>query len=133
MSEYFPKPNSLGTNVKVELDLSNYATKADLKNVTGVDGSDFAKTIDLANLKFGVDKLDVDKFKNIPTNLRNLKIKVDRLDVDKLVPIPVDLSKLSDVVKMMLLKKISIMLRSNIEDKIPDITNLAAILLLMLK
>ena len=133
MSEYFPKPNSLGTNVKVELDLSNYATKADLKNVTGVDASDFAKTIDLANLKFGVDKLDVDKFKNIPTNLSNLKIKVDRLDVDKLVPIPVDLSKLSDVVKMMLLKKISIMLRSNIEDKIPDITNLAAILLLMLK
>ena len=43
MSEYFPKPNSLGTNVKVELDLSNYATKADLKNETGVDISDFVK------------------------------------------------------------------------------------------
>ena len=43
MSEYFPKPKSLGANVKVELDLSKYTTKADLKNVTGVDTSDFAK------------------------------------------------------------------------------------------
>ena len=42
MSDYFPKPNSVEANVKVELDLSNYATKADLKDATGVDGSDFA-------------------------------------------------------------------------------------------
>ena len=42
MSEYFPKANSVEANVKVELDLSNYATKADLKDATGVDGSDFA-------------------------------------------------------------------------------------------
>ena len=42
MSEYFPKPNSVEANVKVELDFSNYATKADLKDATGVDGSDFA-------------------------------------------------------------------------------------------
>ena len=46
MTEYFPKPKSLGTNVKVESDLSNYATKPDLKNATGVDTSDFAKNID---------------------------------------------------------------------------------------
>ena len=45
MSEYFPKPKSLGTNVKVGLDLSNYATKADLKNATGVDTSDFPKRL----------------------------------------------------------------------------------------
>ena len=51
MSEYFPKPKSLGENVKGELDLSDYATKADLKNVTGVDASNFAKKSDLANLK----------------------------------------------------------------------------------
>ena len=44
MSEYFQKPKSLEANVKVELDLSNYATKADLKNATGVDTSDFPKT-----------------------------------------------------------------------------------------
>ena len=45
MSEYSPKPKSLGGIVKVELDLSNYATKADLKNVAGVDTSKFAKLI----------------------------------------------------------------------------------------
>ena len=45
MSEYFPNPNFLGTNVKVELDLSNYATKTDLKNATGLDTSDFTKRL----------------------------------------------------------------------------------------
>ena len=45
MSEYFLKPKSLGANVKVELDLSNYATKADLKNAAGVYTSDFAKKL----------------------------------------------------------------------------------------
>ena len=66
MSEYFPKLKSLGANVKVELDLSNYATKVDLKNATGVDTSDFVKKTDLANLKSDVDK------------------KIDKLDTDKL-------------------------------------------------
>ena len=65
MSEYFSKPKSLGANVKVELDLSNYATKTDLRNATGDDTSDFAKKIDLANLKSNVDKLDIDKLKNV--------------------------------------------------------------------
>ena len=83
MSEFFPKPKSLGANVKVELDLSNYATKADLKNATGLDTSDFAKKTDIANLKSDVDQLDIDKLKNVPTNLSNLKSKVDKLDVDK--------------------------------------------------
>ena len=58
MSGYFTEPKSSGRRVKVELDLSNYATKTDFKNVTGVDTSSFAKNIDLANLKFDVDKLD---------------------------------------------------------------------------
>ena len=89
MSEYFPQPKSLGANVKVELDLSNYSIKVDLKNATGVDSSDFAKKNDLAYLKSDVDKLDIDKLKTVPTNLRNLKSKVDKLYVDKLVPIPV--------------------------------------------
>ena len=61
MGEYFPKPKSLGTNVKIELGLSNYATKADLKNATGFNTSDFAKKTDLGNLKLEVDKLDIDK------------------------------------------------------------------------
>ena len=66
MSEYFPKPNSLGANVKVELDLSNYATKTDLKNATVVDTSCFTKKTDLTNLKSDVDKLDIDELENVP-------------------------------------------------------------------
>ena len=100
MSEYFPKPKCFGGKVKVELDLSNYSTKADFKSATGVDTSKFAKKVDLANLKSEVHKLDFDKFKNVPTNLSNFKSKVD-----KLVPAPADLSKLSDVVKSDVLKK----------------------------
>ena len=70
--------------MKDELDLSNYVTKADLKNATGVDASKFAKKVDLANLKSKVDKLDIDKLKNVPTNSSNLKGKADKLDADKL-------------------------------------------------
>ena len=61
------------------------------------------KKTDLANLKSDVDKLNIDKLKNVLSNLNNSKNKVDKLDVDKLVPTPVDLCKLSDVVKIMLL------------------------------
>ena len=107
ISEYFQEPKSLGGIVKVELDLSNYATKTDLKNLTGVDTSSFAKQVDLANLKSDVAKLDIDILK---TNLSNLKSKVGKFDVDKLIAGPVDLNKLSDVKKMMSLKKMFIML-----------------------
>ena len=72
MSECFPEPKSLGGRIKFKLDLSNYARKADLKNATGVDTSKFAKEVDLVNLKSNVDKLDIDKLKNVSTNLRNL-------------------------------------------------------------
>ena len=57
------------------------------------------KRIDLVNLKSHVGNLDIDKLKNVSTNLNNLKSRVDKLHVDKLVPIPIDLNKLSDVVK----------------------------------
>ena len=60
MSQYFPKPKSLGERVKVELGLSNYATNANLKTATGIDTLKFAKKVDLANLKSNVDKLDID-------------------------------------------------------------------------
>ena len=113
--------------MKVELYLSNYATKTDLKKTTGVDTSTFAKKTDLGNLKSDVDKLLlIDKLKNVPTNLSNWKSKVDKLDVDKLVPVPVELSKLSDVVKNDFNKKDIYNAKiKNIEDKIPDVTNLA--------
>ena len=92
MSEYIPKPESFGGKVKVDLYLFNYATKAGLTDATGVDTLKYAKNIDLANLKSDVDKLEIDKLKNVPTNLSNLKSKVDKSDVDKLVPVLVDLS-----------------------------------------
>ena len=84
MSQYFSKPfKSFGGNINVKVGLSNYATKADLKNVTHGDTSSFA----------------------LKTNLVNLKTEVDKLDIDKLAPVPVDLSKLSDVVKNDVVKK----------------------------
>ena len=92
--------------MKVELNLSNYATKAGLKNTTGVATTDFAKNTDFAKLKSDVEKLDVGKFKNVPSGLSKRKSKVDKLDIGKLETTPIDLSQLSHVVKMMLLKKI---------------------------
>ena len=84
MSQYFPKPyEPFGGDTNVYIDLSNYATKTDNKNISQVDTSSFALKI----------------------NLANLKSEVDKLDIDKLVPVPVDLSKLSDVVKNDAVKK----------------------------
>ena len=79
MSQYFPKSyEPFGGDINVQVDLSNYATKADIKNISHVDTSSFA----------------------LKTNLANLKTEVEKLDIDKLVPGPVDLSKLSDIVKL---------------------------------
>ena len=83
MSEYFPKLRRLGRNVKVELHLSNYPTKEDLKNAADVDTSKCAKKVDLASLKSGIDKLDIGRLKTTP----------------------VDLSKLSNLVKNKVVKK----------------------------
>ena len=78
MSQYFRKPfRSFGGNINVKVDLSNYATKTDLKNVTHVDTSSFA----------------------LKTNLASLKTEVDKLNIGKLAPVSVDFSKLRDVVK----------------------------------
>ena len=81
---YYPEPDSYSRNqIKVELDLSNYATKSDLKETTGVDIAKFAEKADLTSLKSDVDELDINKVKTVPT----------------------DLSQLSDVVKNEVLKK----------------------------
>ena len=76
MIQYFPKPyDPFSGDINVKVDLSNYATKADIKNILHVDTSSFA----------------------LKTNLSSLKSEVDELDIDKLAPVPVDLSKLSDL------------------------------------
>ena len=75
--------NHLVEILTLKVDLSNYATKTDLKNVTQVDSSSFA----------------------LKTNLASLKTEVEKLDIDMLVSVPVDLSKLSDVVKNYVVKK----------------------------
>ena len=84
MSKYFPKPHrSYGGNIEVEVDLSIYATKADIKNITHIDTSNFASK----------------------ANLASIKTEVDKLGIGKLVRVPVDLSKLSNVVKNEVVKK----------------------------
>ena len=84
MSQYFPKPfEPFDGDINVTVDLSDYATKDDIKNITHEDTSSFA----------------------LKANLANLKTEVDKLDVDKVAAVPVDLSKLSNVVKTDVLKK----------------------------
>ena len=86
MSQYFPKPyERLGRNMKVELDLTDCATKADLKEATGVDTSNLAAKSDLARLKPEVDKIDEDKLKAVPTDITKLSNVVDNDVVKKAV------------------------------------------------
>ena len=67
MSKYFPNsPGSYGENISVSVDLSNYATKTDIKNVTHIDTSGFALKTNLANSKTEVDKIDTDKLRTVP-------------------------------------------------------------------
>ena len=68
MSEYFPKVRSLSGNMKIKLNLSNYATKADLKNVIGADTSKIVKKIYLVI----IDQLDIGKLENAPVDLKKI-------------------------------------------------------------
>ena len=69
MSQYFPKPyDPFSEDINVKIDLSNYATKADIKNIGHVDTSSFALKTNLANLKSEVNKLDIDKLKPVSTD-----------------------------------------------------------------
>ena len=72
MSTYYPPYKSPNSNVKVELDLTNYTTKTDLKNITHVDTSSYALKTNLAALKSEVDKIDTDKLKTLPDDLAKL-------------------------------------------------------------
>ena len=73
MGEYFSELKSLGERVKVELDLFTYATKEDLKNTAGFDTSKFTINLDLASLQSNVEKLDIDKLKNISTKFKQFE------------------------------------------------------------
>ena len=80
---YYPPYKSSGNNVKVELDLTNYATKTDLKNITHVDASSFASKTNLAALKTEVDKIDTDKLKTAPADLAKLTNAIENDVVKK--------------------------------------------------
>ena len=83
MSTYYPPYKSSSSNIKVELDLTNYATKTDLKNITHTDVSSFASKTNLAALKTEVDKIDVDKLKTVPDYLAKLTNVVKNETVKK--------------------------------------------------
>ena len=84
MSQYFPKPyEPFGGDINVKVDLSDYATKADIRNISHVDDSRF----------------------ELKSKLTSLKTEVDKLDINKLVPVLVDLGKPSDIVKNVVFKK----------------------------
>ena len=116
-SQYYPPYKSSSNNIKVELDLSNYATKKDIKYITHVDVSGFASK----------------------TNLAALKTEVDKIDADKLKTVPVDLAKLSNVVNNDVVKKTDYNtkvtgiesqitgLTKNTVDNLADITKLKAV------
>ena len=82
---YYPPYKSSSTNVKVELDLTNYATKNGLKNITHVDVGSFASKTNLAALKSEVDKIDVDKLKTATTDLAKLTNAIENDLVKKTV------------------------------------------------
>ena len=76
MCQYFPKPfRSFGGNMDVKVDLSNYATKTDLRNVTHVDTSNFALKINLSSLKTEVDKLEIENFSRLSDVVKNDVVK----------------------------------------------------------
>ena len=132
MSQYFPPYENSSKDIKVELDLSNYATKDHLKDITPIDTSSFASKTNLAALKTEIDKIDTDKLKTVPgdlvklsnvvkndvvkkTEYSSLKTKVDNIDTSNFVSrtkFEKDGSDFEDKL-------------TKIENKIPDVSDLA--------
>ena len=132
MSKFFPPYRGASNDIKVKLDLSNYATKDDVKNITHVDVSSYATKTNLAALKTEVDKIDTDKLKTVPDDLaklsnvvknevvekieyNTLKNKVDAIDTSKFVSrtkFTTDTNSLDDKI-------------DKVEKKIPDISGFA--------
>ena len=117
MTTYYPLYKSSSNIVKVELDLTNYATKTDLKNITHVDVSSFASKTNLAVLKTEVDKIDTDKLKTAPTDLAKLTNAIEN-----------DVVKKTDYnTKVTSIEAQIAGLTKNTVDNLADITNLKAI------
>ena len=122
MSQYFPPYNNSSKNIKVELDLSNYSTKDDVKNITHVDVSSYATKTNLAALKAEVDKIDTDKLKTVPHDLakltnvvKNEVVKKTDFSADSYVTrtkFSTDTNSLDDKI-------------DKVEKKIPDVSGLA--------
>ena len=102
MSQYFPPYKSSSNNIKVELDLTNYATKTDLKNITHTDVSSFASKTNLAALKTQVDKIDTDKLKTVPDDLAELTNVVKNEIVKKLILVLMIMSKRLNLVQILM-------------------------------
>ena len=114
---YYPPCKSSSNNIKVELGLTNYATKTDLKNITHVDVSSFASKTNLAALKTEVDKIDVDKLKTAPFDLAKLTNAIEN-----------DVAKKTDYnTKVTSIEAQIAGLTKNTVDNLADITNLKAI------
>ena len=120
MSQYFPPYNNSSGNIKVELDLSNYATKHDVKNKTHVDISRYATKTNLAALKTEVDKIDVDKLKTVIDDLAKLSnvVKNEVVKTDFSADDYVKKTKFSGYINS-LDNKID-----KVEKKIPDVSSL---------
>ena len=133
MSEYFPKPKRFIENIKVSVDLSNYETKADIKNITHVNTSNVSLKKKLANLKTEVDKIDTDKLKTLLVDLSKLSnvVKnevIKKAEYNKLVAKVCNIDTSNFVIKSNYNTKIA-----ELENKIPDTSNLIKKLITILK
>ena len=123
MSQYFPPYGNFSKGIKVELDLSSYATKKDIKDITHIDASGFASKTNLAALKTEVDKTDTDKLKTVPDDLAKLS-NIVKNDVVKKTDFNAD-----DYVKKTKFNADTNALDDKIDKvdkKIPDVSNLAS-------
>ena len=118
---YYPPRKGSSNNIKVELDLSNYATKDDVKNITHVDVRSYATKTNLAALKTEVDKIDVDKLKTVPDDLAKLSNVVKNEVVKK-----TDFSADTSVTKTKFSTDTNALddKIDKVEKKIPDISSL---------
>ena len=119
---YYPPYRSSNNNIKVELDLSNYATKDDVKNITRVDVSSFASRTNLAALKTEVYKIDADKLKTAPADLAKLTNAIDN-----------DVAKKTDYsTKVTSIEAQIAGFTKNTVDNLADITKFKAMILIVL-